>query len=681
MSYEPRLISPFINSGLNQYFKPYIIGDEAFPTIDDAYPWRGSVRKREGYFLFGNIPTAPVQGIKNWINPLTLSPNLIALSLTKSYNYITGAFHDITQLAYLSTPFSFGTTTFQYYWTSNYQGSMWLTNGLGYTTAQFTAGVINGIFFLTSNSINSWNIFTPQINKTPTYLNGCLIILPYKGRLVCLNTIEGSADGVTTTNTFPNRARWGQLGSDYPAHFNTAGGAESTSPPAPFVGSDLAWRSDIPGRGGFSDADTSERIVSAGIVNDVLIVGFQRSTWRLRYTGNEILPFVWERLNTQFGAESTFSVVPFDKDVLFFSRYGWIAASTNEVQRIDEKIPDISYSFETGSATTFQNLATVQSIRDYYRQMAYWTFSPVGAEDTQIYAYNYLDKSWSVYNPTNVINCFGEYFNTSDQTWATFSNADDIWSNFNSPDDTWNQYGSAQNQGFPLILGGDQASTGANAGNIYEMFEFDAPATTDNGTPFNFMIQTKRFNPYFEQGMKCRMGYVDLYVTTNSYGEIQFQHFVDDKPQPAITKTVSLYPRGVLNITAITIGNPTQITTTAAHNLTTGQYVIFSNIYGSGANLLNNQKLPVTVIDSLNFTVAVNSSLFAFTSFGYIWSPPFDQGDARYVRIYLGAIGYHHQFVISLSETQLTDPVASAVQFEMQGLVIWTRPTGLFKGV
>ena len=36
MSYEPRLIAPYFKeSGLNLYFKPWIIGDDAFVEADD----------------------------------------------------------------------------------------------------------------------------------------------------------------------------------------------------------------------------------------------------------------------------------------------------------------------------------------------------------------------------------------------------------------------------------------------------------------------------------------------------------------------------------------------------------------------------------------------------------------------------------------------------------------------
>lgn len=681
MAYEPRLIAPFNNSGLNRYYKPWLIGKEAFPQMTDAYAWRGSVKKREGFRLLGMLPTSPVQGLKTWINPSTLNPNLIAFSTTKSYWFNSPTFTDITQFTFASTTFSFGNGMDNYFWTSNFAGSMWTTNGLGYTATGFPA-MANGIFFLTAAAPNSWNMLQPQLNTGAyPYLNGCQIILPYKGRLVVLNTIEGASDG-TGNQPFSNRARWCQIGTPYFPRYNN--GAYTVSQPVPF-GTDVnAWRDDTPGRGGFTDADTSERIVSAAIIKDTLVVAFQRSTWRLRYTGNDILPFVWDRLNTQYGAESTFSCVSFDEQVLFFSRYGWIGADTNDVQRIDENIPDDSFAVEPVSSN-FSGLSRIQGVRDYYRQMAYWTFESITSntetedEDTvnEIYAYNYLDKSWTVYNPSVGIRTFGEFYNVSDFTWSSYNSADDLWGNFNSvPDDNWDNFGSAQNLGFPYLIGGDAS------GNVYQMFEFQQSAATDNGTTFNFSIYTKRFNPYIDQGLKCRLGYVDLYCTTAFGGEITVNHFVDDQESPIFSRKVSLYTRGVLNIATITTGVITTITTVSAHNLlsASNQEVTIANVVGTAGNVLNNQTIQATVTGVNTFTVPIDTSALSYTQGGVIWWPELNPGDAKYTRIYLGAIAHMHQLQFTLNSDQLADPVKGAAGFEMQGLVLWTRAQGRIRG-
>lgn len=62
------------------------------------------------------------------------------------------------------------------------------------------------------------------------------------------------------------------------------------------------------------------------------------------------------------------------------------------------------------------------------------------------------------------------------------------------------------------------------------------------------------------------------------------------------------------NISAITVGNPTQITTGSAHGLVTGDYVFFNEITGTDANLLNLKAFSITKVDATNFTVAVDTT-------------------------------------------------------------------------
>lgn len=667
MAYEPHLIAPFENSGLKKWYKPWLIGEQAFPNIQDAYARRGVVRKREGFRLLASLPggDSPVVGIKTWINPATLNERLLAFSKTKSYLFDDGTqtFSDVTLLPNGAT-FTFSNGNNDYFWTSNFAGSMWTTNNLTADHIRYW------------NLTNNWSVLHPIVNGATT-LDACLIIIPYKGRLVVLNTSEGGT-------SFSNRARWSQLGTPYTIN-------DATHKPAPGFGIDVnAWRDDIPGKGGFVDADTSERIVTAAIIKDTLIVFFQRSTWRLRYTGSEILPFIWERLNTQYGSESPYSVVAFDEAALTFSRFGWIASDTNDVTRIDLDIPDDSFAFEAVSVG-LAGLNKVQGIRDYYRNFAYFTYIPLGqSTGTQIYAFNYVDKSWTIFNPQTgtsgsstplAINCFGSYRNTSgDFTWSVFTKTGpvppaDSWENYNDQNNTWSNFGAGQNIDFPYILGGDLN------GNVYIMFEFFQAPTSDNGTNFNFSIFTKRINPYIDKGLKCRLGYVDLYCTSMPGGEITLNHYVDDQLDPVFTRTVEIFSRGVIGISSITIGATTTITTSSEHNLTVGEFVTFANVIGNVGRLLNNQSFSVTTVSSPTiFIITLNSIGYTYTSSGVIYNASLVQGDAHYTRIYLGAIAHMHQIQLTLTTNQVTDETKGVAQFEMQGLVFWTRPTGKIRG-
>lgn len=829
MSYEPRMIAPF-GSGLNRYYKPWLIGEDAFPNLTDAYPYRGSIRKREGFDLLGvikeqqtvtvtNITTGtttsvttsgphglvsgnyviitgvtgtvataingitfrivvtaantftlqvvgsvagvtqfvnldttglvytaggvlfwlpPLQGLRTFIIfavALQGLEQLIAFTAKRAYlfNNSTGVFDNISFNA-ASAPIVWNGGNDDFFYSSNYAGSLWATNN----------NTTNHIRYWNGSAPNGWSDFIPTVSGT-TQMNASLLILPYKGVLVALNTTEGSQN-------FAQRARWSQLGTPYTSNvvataiqnitpsvsptiiqsnahglttgqtvgflnilgsvgnllnFNqyvatvidannfsiavdtsglayTSGGTVQgpgsvNSPPAPYTIDIFAWRDDIPGRGGFVDADTNDKIVGAEIVKDTLIVFFNRSTWRLRYTGNQILPFIWERLNTQYGAESTFSTVAFDEAALAFSRYGWIGSDTNDVIRIDENIPDSSFQMEVDNNLT--GLKRVHAIRDFYRQFAYWTYlANDSVVPNQIYAYNYLDKSWAIFQPQGLIDdpsirVFGHYRTLSDVRWQDMNDPEDKWEKQNN---SWN-FGS-QGQGFPYVVGGDQN------GNVYIMFDFFDGSSTDgtqtlNATNFNYVVQTKRFNPYIEQGHKCRLAYVDIYCTSDVGGEITVQLFTDDKTNtPMITRTVPLYNRGPIPVVSITPGATTTVVTLTNHNLTTNQYVVISSAMGTIGDVLNNISFPVTVTNSTTFTIALNSVGFTYTTGAYCNSEVLSEGDSKYTRVYLGAIARVHQIVFTLSAQQLSDPVKGAAQFEMQGMVLWTRQEGRIRG-
>ena len=56
MSYSPFYIFGFEGeSGLNQYYEPFLIPDKAFPQLEDAYAWRGRIRKRQGFTSLGRL--------------------------------------------------------------------------------------------------------------------------------------------------------------------------------------------------------------------------------------------------------------------------------------------------------------------------------------------------------------------------------------------------------------------------------------------------------------------------------------------------------------------------------------------------------------------------------------------------------------------------------------------------
>jgi hypothetical protein len=323
------------------------------------------------------------------------------------------------------------------------------TNG-GYVFALTKAlvGQGDGIRYYDGFGANlGWRNFAPPTKTYPsaatspvyTYLTGCKILIGYKDRLLAFNTWESTAAGANTN--YPNRVRWSQNGTPF---YTT-----STAPAAagtPRAGTQ--WVDDTPGKGGYIDAPTSEAIVSIALFKDTCLVFFERSTWQLRYTGSEILPFVWERINEQMGAESTFSPIYFDGGVLAIGDKGIISSNSMSVERIDETIPDLVYAIHNAD----EGVSRVHGIRDFQRKMSYWTYPSIPLEGlgqstqfpNRILALNYDEKSYALFDNSHT--CFGFLQSSTEITWG--SNVK--WSS----EETWG--GGKLQSYYPWVIAGNQ---------------------------------------------------------------------------------------------------------------------------------------------------------------------------------------------------------------------------------
>lgn len=248
------------------------------------------------------------------------------------------------------------------------------------------------------------------------------ILIPYYGRLLALNVWEGST--IATSKNIPNRCRFSQVGNPVAAD---------------------AWRTDIFGRGGFIDAPVNEDIVSAEFYKDTLIVGFEHSTWQLRYVGEYGLPFLWERISSDFGSESTFASILFDEGVLQIGDKAIVSATSVNVKRIDEQIPDIVFriqNIENGSKR-------VHGIRDFRRELVYWAYPNSEAQkkfpDT-VLVFNYRNGTYSQFRDS--VTCLGTFQPPDSINW----DRDDIY--WDQSDVTWD---TTDNQNyFPFVVSGNQ---------------------------------------------------------------------------------------------------------------------------------------------------------------------------------------------------------------------------------
>ncbi len=416
--------------------------------------------------------------------------DLIAFNPTQAflYNTATDVFDNIS-----------GTTSWtgedtDFFWSLNYQLSFWATNNIDPIRYNIAADV--------------WTDFFPILDGVGTTLEAALMIFAYKDRMVALSPTEASTN-------IRQRARYSQNGSVY----------VGAPVPTGFTANVDAWRQDIPGRGGFIDAPVDQAIITAGFVRDVLVVVFEFSAWRLRYTSNEAIPFVWERLHSQLGAESTYSVVGFDEGILSVGRAGVTISDTNQQKRIDQIIPDQVYQISNVSNAQKR----VHGTRDYQRQLVYWTYPSPDSETfpDKVLVYNYIEQNWATY--TQPFTTFGEFRRDDALIWQ---DADQQWQFEGS---FWAS--GDLSAGFPSVVAGDPT------GNV---FRLDPTFSSDDGSGYDFDILTKKFNPWIEKALQSKAIYMYLLISGTSGGEITIDHFIDEgNPGTAIaTYTVSTDTNG-----------------------------------------------------------------------------------------------------------------------------------------
>lgn len=778
MPFDRFLVAP-INSGLQTDIKPWLIMDDAFSYLQNAYAFRGRIRKRFGTNLMGatqlnsrlrgslasagagvgitNGAGAAAGNIRTILADATLPLNvgqmfsvgtqiytiisaaagaqpMLATSGSGTFNITTGDY-TIAGAPILTAVFFYpsfpvmGLTQYEsgainnhpsygfdtryaylfsgngwtrsgaaiwrgnntnYFWDTNWHGltvntvTMYVTNfqvtnlnGAGAVTddpiwftsdgstwASITTAAANGFYFLPAGGARTSSPFVVTSR----------IILPFKNRLVLLNTVENNnagGFGAGTNSNYPQRCRYSFNGSPLannawyePNQVDATGLAAAGA--------------------GFIDAATDEQIISAEFIKDRLIVYFERSTWELAYTGNEILPFVWQKINTELGSQATFSTVPFDKAVLSIGNTGIHACNGANVERIDSKIPDQIFEFQTKNNATQRTCG----IRDYFTEMVYWAYvsdleTATQTFPNQILVYNYKNSSWAINDDCFTV--FGYFEQQGDTTWA--SSTPSTWANINA---TWisgvlqaeqRQILAGTPEGFVLIIDvdqvrnapsmqitniiyaatgiltltvidhnmtsnptqagydsdfiliesvvGDAATQAALNGKIFQVQTvltantFTINTTLTSGTyngggtaarVSNIQLTSKQFNPYVSQDRNVYLHKVDFAVEKTVTGQI----------------TVDYYPSST-TLSMITEG------------ISTGAIM--------GTGILETSPYPISLA-------------------------PLEQiQELLWHSIYFQATGEFIQLFMYFSLAQMTNPQVTTVPFEIQGFTLYTKPS------
>jgi len=365
-----------------------------FNITTGAFVFDAAAAMTQIYFY----PAEPVMGLFNYETGNIHNRPVIASDTRLIYQYngtSWNAIGPVTAGAYV--PFT-GTNS-DFFHMTNWMGSQF------YNTFLFVTNFVtaDGMWYYDGAT---WTNFRPKFLVAGTDVQNIVltarIILPFKDRLILLNTVENDAAG--NTRSYQNRCRF------------CRNGTPTTAPGS------VAWleKNEVGYEGaGWIEAPTEEEIISAEFIKDRLVVFFERSTWELAYTGSQTQPFIWQKINTELGSESPRSSVPFDKAILTVGTTGIHACNSANVERIDNEIPDEIFKIRNTDAGPFR----VAGIRDYIKEVVYWTVPYISdSEDSEIFpnkvlVYNYKEGTWSTNDDS--VTAFGHLEQQIGPTWAT----------------------------------------------------------------------------------------------------------------------------------------------------------------------------------------------------------------------------------------------------------------------
>lgn len=524
---------------------------------------------------------------------------------------------------------------------------IWSFDGTNWTAHTGLAANPNGFFFLPAGGA----VYTGPFIQTAR------IIVGFKDRLVLLNTIENAnGGGLGTNKQYQNRARYSHNGSPF-------------SVTAWYEPNQVDGAGNVASGAGFIDAPTEEHIISAQFIKDRLIVFFEESTWELAYTGNQVLPFVWQKINTELGSESLLSSVPFDKQILTMSNVGVHACNGANVERIDNKIPDEVFEIRNRA----EGVKRVAGIRDYWKELVYWTFpdsqqNALESFPNKVLLYNYRNDTWAFND--DCITVFGYFEQQQGLTWA---NANQQWFQANPAwaagvlQSNFRQIIAGNQQGFVFIVAPEisrnaavmQITNIAIAGGFlvmtiidhtlavgdYLYFEnFTAPSDV---TLNNTILQVAQIVDANTIRINLPLMYLGPYVGGATATRVSVIDITTKQWNPYLPQGKNVFIQRI----------DFAVTNTPSTEITVDYAPSSSNLSMVQAGTASDSIMGTSVLECFAYNaLEVQQET--------LWHPVYFQTQGEFI-----------QLDISWTEDQATDPDISLGDFEIQGIVLNTKPT------
>ena len=368
----------------------------------------------------------------------------------------------------------------QFFWVANWNDIAYITNG------KDQIRTYNGTVL--GNLVIDLDVLGGPDNDVAT----ALIVVVYKGRLLLLSpTVDGTAQR--------QRAMWCEV--ILPRQWQAAN---------------------------YVDCPTTDSIVTAGFIGEDLIVMFTDSTWKLVYTTDATIPFRWEKIKSDYGATSTYSVTEYSKEIWSISNTRLVSCDSYEVYPIDEKIPDMMLSFNQSQVQYCYGMDLAEIRQNW---LSYVSAEASDSKPDKVVAVNYDEMNWSTHDLP--VHCLGSYFEISDPTF------DDIGLFLGDVDMALDDIDIALDDislqaGYPVNL------MGCRDGYIYRLNY----GGTDNGTSIAFSAISGWWNPYTQDGRRADLGYIDFFVTSLAGATCEVSLFMNHKTSAYATRTLKFDPTG-----------------------------------------------------------------------------------------------------------------------------------------
>lgn len=429
------------------------------------------------------------------------------------------------------------------------------------------------------------------------YLVGARIITVYKDRLLFLGPVIQSSTSAPIY--LQDTIIYSQNGTPYyTASFSGSVTSGLTQFNALYVPVDQtatanSFFGDVAGYGGFIEAGFAQPINTASVNEDVLILGIGDRQVRVVYTSNDLIPFNFYIINSEYGSESTNTAINFDRGVISVGQRGFIQANQSNAGRIDPNIPDEIFQFNLKENGFERSTAA----RDFVNEWIYFSYPHNSVKEkynNRTLVYNYRDQSWSVYYES--FTAYGSFRRRTGNTWQTIGQKFPTWSQWNEP---WNAGTSTILQ--PEILAGTAQGfvlvrdEGTAEGNNIGITNINAAvATITNATQAAQCVIT--CNNTFVAGQQVLISGVVGMTQLNGIRTV-----VSATPT---TATLSVNSTAFGAYVSGGLATPTKKIVAINHMLNNGDFIVVSGVVGMTS--INNKVFQVFNVDATGFDVDLN---------------------------------------------------------------------------